>query len=207
MEKSSRQVPSNKEWLKNKQYCDIFYSYLQVISSWDGEKNHCRIVAKKDLNFSNISKILQISRQTLKKRFDWLVSMGLIEINEDGSANLLILENDLATLVPITTLRIMTNTLSERCISIFVYLYNRYYASKQEFICTYEQLKNVIGISSATRSNDYIIKDILFLLEKLELVKTRKESTEDQFGGFKTVLYITKVQNEISDAKDIEIKF
>lgn len=205
MQKNDRQVPTKKEWLSDKLYSDVLYCYLQVISDWDGNKSHPRYVPKKMIKFVKLSETLGMSRQTVSKRYKWLVDLGLI-IEKEDRVELTILEKDIAALVPFTTLRIMTNTLNENAISIFVYLFNRYYAEKKEFICTYSQLKGLIGISDATRSNDYIIKDILFLLEKLELIETRKENTSDAFGT-KTVLYITKVNNEIKDAKDIELKF
>lgn len=207
MDKNLRQVPNKKEWIENKMYSDILYCYLQVMSEWDNKVDHMRIVPKKVINFSAMSKTLGVSRQTLAKKYNWLVDNGLIIKNSNGSVSLVVLEKDLATLVPFKTLRIMTNTLNDRTISVFVYLFNRYYAAKKEFIFTYEQIKNFIGLSATTRSNDYIIKDILFILEELGLIETRKENIEDEFGGIKTVYYIKRVNNEIRNMGGIEIKF
>lgn len=75
-------------------------------------------------------------------------------------------------LVPYGTLQVLTSTVTENVISIYVYLLNRYIASyEQPFRYTINELKTTIGLSVNTRSNNYIISSILLLLEKLGLLK------------------------------------
>ena len=206
MESNSRQVPSNKDIAAIKKYSDVLYSYLQINSEWDGIKEHNRYVLKKYIKFTQLAEILGMSRQTISNKYKWLIEVGLL-IEKQDRVELTTLEQDMATLIPFPTLRILTNTLSENSISIFAYLYKRYYAAKKEFLFTYDQLKAFIGIGVNTRSNDYIIKDILTVLEKLELIKIKKEMIPDQFGGNRTQYYITYVSNYIKDAEGIELKF
>ena len=90
-------------------------------------------------------------------------------------------------LVPYGTLQILTATVTENVISIYVYLLNRYLGSKeQEFRYTINELKEVIGISTNTRSNNYIISSILLLLNKLGLLKYEKRIQNDETFSFIT---------------------
>ena len=199
--KDSRQVPKTKEYLANVKYCDILYCYFQNISVWDGVEGHPRYFAKKEKNFSKIAVILGKSRQTITKKFNALLDLGLIKETND-CYELIILQDDLASLIPSTTLRMLVSTMNENTISIFVYLLNRYYATlannQQEFMFTKEQLKNIIGISTGTRSNDYIIDDILTILQKIGLIKVDIRDEVDKITkDIKTHLYIVYMTNKI----------
>lgn len=93
-------------------------------------------------------------------------------------------------LVPYGTLQVLTSTVKENVISIYVYLLNRYIASKeQKFRYTIDELKSVIGISTDTRSNNYIINSILLLLSKLGLLKS--DSYKKGNETFSYVLWMT----------------
>lgn len=197
----SRQVPKTKDYLSNKKYCDILYSYLQTISVWDGINGHPRSFSKKEKNFQKIGENIGKSRQTVAKKFNALMELGLIKEGENNY-ELIILESDLASLIPLETLRILVNTMNENTISIYVYLLNRYYAAQssgqQEFMFTLSQLKGVIGVSTSTRSNDYIINDILTILKKIGLLEIDCRDEEDKFSGdIKSNLYVTSMSNLI----------
>ena len=80
-------------------------------------------------------------------------------------------------LVPDGTLKVLVSTLKENAISIYVYLLNRYIANgDRKFQFSYSELKNVIGISSASNGNNYIISSILFVLSKIDLLKTEQRT-------------------------------
>lgn len=201
IEKDSRQVPKAKEILANNQYCDILYCYFQNVSTWDGNKEHPRMFSKKDKNFSKLSEYLKISRQTLSKKFDNLVALGLIK-EVGNNYELITLEEDIASLISVETLKVLVSALNENAISVYVYLFNRYYASvknnQQEFMITKEQLKALLGFSIATRSNDYIIDSILTVLQKIGLIKIENRNEIDKVtGDIKTYLYVTYVTNKI----------
>ena len=72
-----------------------------------------------------------LSRQTVSKKFKQLIDLGLVKQVEGNKDiyELTVLNKELATLIPYDTLRIMTNTLSEKSISCYVYLLNRYLAN------------------------------------------------------------------------------
>lgn len=205
IEKNSRQVPKVLEFLANKKYCDILYCYFQTISSWDEVEGHPRYFSKKEKNFSKIGDALGLSRQTVSSKFAALEQMGLIKEDKlNNRYELLILAEDIASLIPAETVRILVNTMNENTISVYVYLLNRYYATicndKKEFMFTKEQLKAVIGISATTRSNDYIIDDKLNVLKKLGLLDYESRDEKDKItGDVKSHLYVTNMRNKIEN--------
>ena len=96
-------------------------------------------IDKKVVNFVEIGNKFNISRQTASKKFAQLKELDLIKEVEGRNDiyELTILDRDIATLVPYDILRIMTNTLSEKSISTYIYFLNRYYANScKSFIFT-----------------------------------------------------------------------
>lgn len=76
-----------------------------------------------------------------------------------------------ATLVPYITLRRLVNALHKNSVSIFIYLLNRYVANGEKgFYVTYTRLKEIIGISTSSTSNNKVVADILYVLAALQLV-------------------------------------
>ena len=169
IQKNSRQVPKNIDITSNKIYSDILYSYLQTISCKD--ENNVRYLTREQVNFKNLAKELNISRQTVSKKFNNLVSLGLIMPSKKYKYELPpILPKD-AFLIPQETLRIMVNSLAERTVSIYIYLINRWFATGQEpYDFTITSLKAYCGMSIKTESNNTIVTDILKTLKKLDLI-------------------------------------
>ncbi len=113
-----------------------------------------------------------MSRQTVSTKFKNLKELGLVNELANGDYELRILEKELAFLVPYDTLKLITDALSENSVSTYVYLLNRYWANEgKPFQFTLEQIKSHIGICTTTRSNDNVITNILFVLEKIGLIK------------------------------------
>ncbi len=199
IQENSRQIPKKGEYLANINYCDYLYSYLQVISLWSGNKDDLRYIPKKECSFVKIAQALGINRQTASKKFKSMLegqpgSVSLIRKGKD-CYYLLPIEKNLAMLVPYGTLQVLTSTVKENVISIYVYLLNRYLNNHEtEFRYTIDQLKSVIGISVNTRSNNYIISSILLLLSKLGLLKYQKKVRDNQ-----TFSYVTWMTNQIDD--------
>lgn len=208
IQNNSRQMPKTREYLSNKLYYDVLYAYLQVISQWDGVKGHPRYIQKKDAMFTKIARNLGKSRQTIAKKFKQLQELGLVLERANGDFELVILQPDVAELIPFKTLRIMANVFNDNAISAFIYLFNRYIANNYSpYIFTYEQLKSVIGISAQTRSNDYIIQDILLIMQKVGLIDLELKNIQDEnTGEFKSIFYVKKVCNEVNE-DGIELKF
>ncbi len=200
---NSRQIPKDSQvYLSNLSYCDYLYSYLQNISYWSGKKDQPRYVLKKDCSFVAMAEALGVHRQTISKKFKSMLegqpnSVALIRKQKDRYI-LLPIQKNLAMLVPHGTLQVLVSTVTENVISIYVYLLNKYFRSyEQPFRYTIDQLKKAIGISVKTRSNNYIITSILWLLQKLGLLKKQKRIVDDQ-----TFSYITWMTNEIDDLPD-----
>lgn len=197
---NSRQIPKDDQvYLSNLSYCDYLYAYLQRISKWSGKKDQPRYVLKKDCSFVAMAEALGVHRQTISKKFKAMLegqpdSVALIRKQKDRYV-LLPIETKLAMLVPYGTLQVLVSTVTQNVISIYVYLLNRYIASGDNpFRYTVDELKAVVGLSTKTRSNNYIISSILFLLERLGLLKKQKKIVDDQTHSF-----ITWMTNEIDD--------
>ena len=142
-----------------------------MISERWPECDEKRFVPAKRINYSALGKELEISRQTVARRFDKLIELSLIYPNENGDIILAPLPREEAFLVPFETLRKLVNALSEKAISVYVYLINRFYANKEQpFNFTLTALKDYCGLSTKVTTNNYIITDILDVLKKLELI-------------------------------------
>lgn len=204
-EKNRRQVPKVKDFLSMKDYCDVLYCYLQVISQYD-EKREIRYILTKDCKFTKVGEALNMSRQTVSKKFKVLIEAGLLS-KIDKRYELTNLDKTLAELVPFSTLRILTNTVKENVISTYVYLLVRYRAQRQQkFQFTLEQIKRNIGIG-LSRSTDYIITDILLVLKKLDLLDYELSNEQQKEGSYKTVYWVNSMSNKITDAKDVSLNF
>lgn len=204
-ERNRRQVPKVKDYLTLKDYCDYLYCYLQVISQYD-EKQNIRFIPSKDCKFTTIGAALGMSRQTASKKFKALIDAGLVIEGKDKYI-LVNLEKTLAELVPFSTLRILTNTVQEKVISTFIYLLVRYRAEQQKtFVFTLEQIKRNIGVG-VSRSTDYIVTDILLILKKLELLDYELTNEKQEDGSFRTIYSVKSMNNKITDAKDIQMRF
>ena len=194
---NSRQIPKDKSICSSKKYYDILYAYLQCISSRD--ENGVRLFTKRDINFSKLSEMFNLSRQTISTKFKNLKDLGLVtELSKDNYC-LVELNANLASLVPYNTLKLITDTLSENSISTYIYLLNCYYANDcKPFQFTIDQIKSYIGISTTTRSNNDIITNILYVLEKIGLIRysmsTLSQET-DSFQNVKTIYQLDWLTN------------
>ena len=159
---------------------------------------------KKDIKFTKLADVFNLTRQTISTKFKNLISLGLVVDSGVDTYDLIKLDNDVAWLVQYDLLKLMTDALSENAISTYIYLYNRYYATKKPFQFTLEQIKNHIGICSSTRSNDDTITNILFVLQKLGVLKysltTMKQET-DTFDNVKTIYQLDWITNDIKEIK------
>ena len=196
MKGNSRQVPNHKQICANKKYYDILYAYLQCISTKD--KDNRRFISKKSINFSQLGAKFGLTRQTISTKFKNLKEMGLIRDANSEQYELITLDKDLAMLVQYDTLKILVDALNENSISVYVYLLERYFANESKpYTFTLDQIKTRIGVSTTTRSNNDIITNILFVLQKIGLIKyslTTMSQEEDTFANIKT-LYCPKLSS------------
>ena len=114
IQRDSRQIPKVKQFLSKKKYCDSLYAYLQSISHWDGKGQ--RYVYKKDVNFTDLAEMFGTTRQTISKKFKFLLegqedSVPLIRYDQKNKRYYLIqLDRQLAALVPRSTLIVLVST-------------------------------------------------------------------------------------------------
>ena len=195
---NSRQIPSVEIYTADKKYDDLLYGVLQQKSYHEiVNKVSKRYVDKKDVNFSKLCEEIGVSRQTVAKKFENLIAIGLIE--EDTSSKkkryiLNTLDSSVASLVPFETLRKINHALSQYAISLFVYLLNRYIANGENgFIVTLAQMKTFIGIATTTSNNNVIVTDILEILRLIGLVQWGHQRQEDN----RVFIKIYKVSNVI----------
>ena len=192
---NSRQIPKSKEICSSKSYSDILYAYLQCISTMN--EDGVRTFPKKAINYSALSKTFELSRQTISTKFKNLIKKGLVEEGEQEYKLTLLSRND-AALIPNNTLQILVDTLNEHSISTYVYLFNLYYAKGQKPFQFYlDQIKAQVGISTSTRSNNEVITNILFVLQKIGLIKYHLVVEQDK-DNIKTVYQLDWITNVIN---------
>lgn len=209
--KNTRQMPKSHEYLANKAYSDIVYAWLQVNSEWDGERGHCRTIPKSRVKFVDIAEELDISRQTVSTKFKHLLDegdgIGLVHYNQETKRyELALLPIEMAQLIENNTLRRMVSALNQNAISVYIYLFSRYCANGYKgFRFTMNQIKNAIGLSTKTRSNNYIITDILYVLQALKLL-VYEEITTASSGNIETDFVIKEMSNTTTVDLDRPVK-
>ena len=199
---NSRQIPKTKEICANKKYFDILYAYLQCVSEKDEEGK--RYFTKKDINFSKLADQFGLSRQTISTKFKNLKELGLVEEIDKNTYKLVKLENDLATLVQYDLVKLINDTLNDNTISVYVYLFNLYYANGcKVFQFSLDAVKGFIGLSTSARNNNDIVTNILFVLQKIGLIKysLTTAKSNDNFDNVKTIYQLEWLTNDIKDVK------
>ena len=196
IQSNSRQIPSAKTMTANKAYFDTMYSVLQEKSHLEvtPDGTHIRFLEKKEIPATKLAEWTGVSRQTASTRFKNLEQLKLIEYDDVNKRYILTyLERSFCTLVPQETLRKMNNALSRHSVSLFVYLMNRYLAAgEKEYLVTMSQMKEYIGLTTQTTSNNVVITDIMEILQKIGLIQYEYRLEES-----KTHIYITKMNNVI----------
>ena len=208
IEKNSRQMPSTSSVAREKDYCDLLYAWLQCNSERENMNDVVRRIHKSKIKWVSIEKdftrILSdgtvdkvMSRKTIAKYFKHLEDKGLIELNEENDYyQLAVLDSTEANLIDYNTLSKLMNVLQKNSISVYIYLFNRYYANgKSSFIATIKQIKDFIGIATTTTSNNIIIDDTLDILKRLGLLEYGLVNGEDN----KTYLEFKWIKNKLPD--------
>lgn len=190
IKKNSRQIPSVPTITREKDYCDLLYAWLQCHSERITMDSEGRRINKSLVKWTAIEKDFirtlsdgttekVMSRKTIAKYFKYLEDKGLIQLQDDGYYYLTILDATEANLIEYNTLSKLINVLQKNSLSIYVYLFNRYYANGfQPFIATIKQIKEFIGIATTTTSNNIIVDDTIDILKRLGLLDYRIK-TED----------------------------
>lgn len=186
-ELDTRQMPCRKEVTSEKNYCDLLYAWLQCNSERVTLHSRDRQIEKKRCQFTNIEREMTdsqgqkvMNRKTISKYFHWLEDNGYIV--EDGKYfKIRVLEPEEGNIIYFKTLSILMNVFRQHVIDIYQYLYSRFCANnKQPYIVTVSQMKNYIGITTGTTSNNAIVMDSLDILRRLQLLSFRYVQTEEK---------------------------
>ena len=205
IKKNSRQMPSASMIVREKDYCDLLYAWLQCNSERENVISNRRRIEKKKVKWTGIERDFTrtlsdgsvekvMSRKTIAKYFNHLMNQGLISEGEDDYYYLTVLDASEANLIEYITLSKLMNVLQKNSISIYIYLFNRYCANGyQPFIATIKQIKDFIGIATSTTSNNIVIDDTIDILKRLGLLDVKLITGEDN----KTYLEFQWVKNEL----------
>lgn len=204
IKKNSRQMPSTNMIVREKDYCDLLYAWLQCNSERESVISQSRRIDKKKVKWTAIEKDFTrtlsdgtiekvMSRKTIAKYFTHLLDQGLVT-EKDNYYYLTVLDASEANLIEYNTLAKLMNVLQKNSISIYIYLFNRYCANGYSpFIATLKQIKDFIGIATSTTSNNIIVDDTIDILKRLGLLDVKLISGEDN----KTYLEFQWIRNEL----------
>lgn len=200
VQKNSRQMPSDKNYTSDKRYSDLLYSALQEKSVLiETDKGKIRYVEYREVNYTQLGSKINLTRQTVAAKFKYLLDNNLIEDDETNKRYILKrLDPSISTLIPFDTLVKLNDTVTYNVISAFAYILNRYYAEQQKpYVFFINQLKEFLGLSITTRSNNHIVTNILQILKLLGLIEYNIITTEDE--TMKTIYQITQVNNQLRE--------
>lgn len=204
---NQRQMPSSSLITKEKDYCDLLYAWLQCNSERAAIGAQERRIEKSKVKWLAIERdftrvdsegkeVKVMARKTIAKYFAHLLAQGLVIDKGDDYFYLALLEKNMANLINYNTLVKLMNVLQKNSLSIYIYLFNRFYANGQEpVIVTIKQMKDHIGIATTTTSNNIIIDDTLDILQRLGLLKYHMEVDANQ----KRHLVFTMVRNSLPE--------
>lgn len=198
-------MPSASMIVREKDYCDLLYAWLQCNSERESVVSTRRRIEKKKVKWAAIERDFTrtlsdgsvekvMSRKTIAKYFTHLMNQGLVTEDNDDYYYLTVLDASEANLIECITLSKLMNVLQKNSISIYIYLFNRYCANGyQPFIATLKQIKDFIGIATSTTSNNIVVDDTIEILKRLGLLDVKMITGEDN----KTYLEFQWVKNEL----------
>ena len=194
-----RKMPSIKKYTADETYHDIIYGYLQTSSIWDMHTNR-RYVDKKSATNEILGEIAHISRQTAAKKMKGLIQSGLVEYDGEARRYYLPEVGEFeGTLVPYDTLSYLVAACSQDAISIYVYLLRLAIKNKKQgFSVYYSDLKDFVGLSNSTRSNNKIIWSIMHMLGCIGLVHFKLV----QKDPYHKLMVISKVNTHVVERTD-----
>lgn len=201
-------MPSTASVAREKDYCDLLYAWLQCNSERENMNDIARRIHKSKVKWAAIERDFTrtlsdgtvdkvMSRKTIAKYFKYFEDKGLIQLNEaDGFYYLTVLDPSEANLIEYNTLSKLMNVLQKNSISVYIYLFNRYYANgRSPFIATIKQIKDFIGIATTTTSNNIVIDDTLDILRRLGLLDYGLTTGDDN----KTYLEFKWIKNKLPE--------
>lgn len=122
IKKNSRQMPSASMIVREKDYCDLLYAWLQCNSERENVMSTRRRIEKKRVKWAAIERDFTrtlsdgsvekvMSRKTIAKYFNHLMNQGLVSEGEDDYYYLTVLDASEANLIECITLSKLMNVL------------------------------------------------------------------------------------------------
>lgn len=186
IDKNSRQMPTNKSVVSQQNYSDLLFAWLQCNSEKVGEGKDFpqRRILKKRIKWQSIEndftrvvngkEVKAMGRKTIKKYFEYFISCGLVIDNGDSDLYyyLKVMDRGEAALIEYRTLNKLMNVFKNDSITIYCYLLNRYFANGcQGYDFTISQIKDYLGRTTLTTSNNNVVVDTLDILQRLSLIE------------------------------------
>lgn len=167
-------VSREEKFLKDKKISDRVYMILFSMAQYVNGSDR-RELPKKQVNFTKLANIYPITRQTLSKHCKELILKGLIIEEKDKY----IVPNPAFYYdVDRSTIDTLKSGLTDNAIKIYVFLLGwDSHCKKQntEFNFSYDFLCETIGLAKH-QTNRNMIKGIIEILERLELIKVSAEA-------------------------------
>lgn len=199
---NTRQMPCRRDITSEKNYCDILYAWIQCNSERATLHSTDRYISKQKVKFTNIEREMVdsegksiMNRKTISKYFHWLVEKGFL-VEEDKNYRITVLGKDEANIIYYKTLSVLVNVFQRHSIDIYQYLYGRYCACERKpFFVTIPMIKDFIGMSTKTTSNNAKVTDTLNILKRLGLLEYEYKWVDKD----KEQIQITKVLDRLPD--------
>ena len=131
IKKNSRQMPSTTSIVREKDYCDLLYAWLQCNSERENVNTSRRRIEKKKVKWASIERDFTrelsdgtsekaMSRKTIAKYFSYLIDSNLVSDEGDEYYYLTVLDGSEANLIEYNTLLKMMNVFQKNSINIYI---------------------------------------------------------------------------------------
>lgn len=209
MNEQIRQMPTDKNYLKDRNLNDLVYGYLQSMSYINNDV--VRFVYKKHINKNEMSSKLNISRPTLNKYLKCLREFGLLKESLSFDINGRVVEvielpesKDKFMSITVDTLDKLINVSNNDVIKLYTFLVAMgewKLKDDLQFDFTIQQLAKTIGYKKSKTSHD-AVRDILQCLTYIGLI----ECSWNGLIGQKSMFYLNKWKYNVPNLEDINRK-
>lgn len=152
MAKEYKQIIADQKVTSSKSFNDYLYGWLVMRADED------RKIEKKSFVYSQAEHELGMTRKTIAKYFEWLLSEGLV-IDDGEYWKLKDLEHS-GFWIETNVLKRLLELKRRYILSVYVYLMKGYWVSnKRRFVVLLRNVKEFIGIGIAGDTNNYLVTD------------------------------------------------
>jgi biotin operon repressor len=158
-------------FLLNKNLDGELYAIFQAYSRPNEDKQ--TVVYKNELpTLEELAQKLGMkSRHTVSAHRDKLIESGYIIDDKENKQYILPNQEEIFFMIPLDTLRFITNCLQEHVVKTYIYLGQRWKYKGSEYLFTIKEIAEHLGIKLDNHSRNYRqINDVLLCLNKMGLV-------------------------------------